>query len=202
MKSFLELLESNKKEYKFTVKLACPEIDDGMLDKMEGALERYELVSASKFKKSPLQKNPLDFPRVANTEVHISNVVTNYPCTSDLLRNQISDALGLDRYHVVVYTENDPRAAYDAENNVEGEYKAKVGTEYDKSEEEDAEHLYGQAQADTAVDDALESRKDRRVDYVYNNLSIESEVPDAKFEKAPREGENVKSVFFGRNEER
>jgi len=110
MKSFLELLESNKKEYKFTIKLACAEVGNDMLDKIESCLARYELVSASKFKKSPLQKNPLDFPRVNNSEVHTSEVITNYPCTSDLLLTQVSQAIDLPHHHVVVYTENDPRA--------------------------------------------------------------------------------------------
>jgi len=202
MKSFLELLESNQKEYKFTVKLACSEVEDRQLDAMEHCLAKYELVSASKFKKSPLQKNPLDFPRVNNSEVHTSDVVTNYPCTSDLLTTQISNALEIPRHHVVVYTENDPRAAYNEENKAEGEYVAKHGTDYDKNEEESAEGLDGQAQSDAAINNALEARKDREVTEVYNDLSIKSEVPQASFEIADKSADNEKSVFFGRNKER
>jgi len=202
MTTFLELLESNKKEYKFTVKLACQEVDNDMLDKMEKCLEKYDLVSASKFKKSPLQKNPLDFPRVTNSEVHTSDIVTNYPCTQDLLSTQIAKELEIPQHHVVVYTENDPRAAYNEENKPEGEYVAKHGTEYDPSEEESAEGLDGQSQADTAVDATIEARKDRKVTKVYNDLSHEEAFDDAKFERAPRDGDNVASVLFGRLKER
>ena len=202
MKSFLEMLESKKKEYKFTVKLACSEVEDSMLDAMEHCLAKYELVSASKFKKSPLQKNPLDFPRVNNSEVHTSDVVTNYPCTSDLLQTQISNALELPRHHVVIYTENDPRAAYNEENATQGEYVAKIGTHYDASEEESAEGLDGQAQSDAAVDASIEARKDRIVTKVFNDLSHKEAFDDAKFERADKSADNVKSVFFGRNKER
>ena len=202
MKSFLELLESNQKEYKFTVKLACSEVADDMLDKMEGCLEKYNLVSASKFKKSPLQKNPLDFPRVNNSEVHTSELVTSYPCTSDLLTTQIAQALELPRHHVVIYTENDPRAAYNEENKAEGEYVAKHGTEYDASEEESVEGLDGQAQSDAAVDATIEARKDRIVTKVFNDLSHKEAFEDGKFERADKSADNVKSVFFGRNKER
>jgi len=202
MKSFLELLESNKKEYKFTVKLACADVDSSMLDRMEDCLGKYEMVSASKFKKSPTQKNPLDFPRVKNSEVHTSDVVTNYPCTSDLLLTQLSQALEMPLTNIVVYTENDPRAAYDEGDEETGEYVARHGTEYTKEEEVDATGLDGQSQADAALDAGIEARKDRRIDKVFNDLSHKEAFDDAKFEKAPREGENVKSVFFGRNKER
>lgn len=202
MSTFLEILENNKKEYSFTIKLACSDVTDKMLDCMEDCLAQYDMISASKFKKSPLQKNPLDFPRVQNSEVHTSDIVTQYPFTSDMLEVQLSKSLEIPRTHIVVYSENDPRRAYDKENcpcpESEGGYEARVGTPIDASEEEDASGLGGQAQVDSAIEDALEKRKDRRVEKVYNELSHEEEFDDAKFEFADREGENVKSVFFGR----
>lgn len=202
MSTFLEILETKKKQYKFTVKLACSDVTDEMLDCLEDCLSSYELISAERFKKSPLQKNPLDFPRVENSEVFTSNIVTEYPCHSDMLEVQLSKGLKLPRTHIVVYSENDPRAAYNEENQPDGEYKPVMGTPIDPSEEEDASELGGQAQADAAVEAGLEARNDRRVDRVINDLSQEEAFDDATFAKADREGENVKSVFFGRNKER
>ena len=202
MSSFLEILQENQKEYSFTIKLACPDVTDEMLDCLEECLAKYDMISADKFKKSPLQKNPLDFPRVQNSEVHTSDIVTSYPFTSDMLEVQLAEALGMPRTHIVVYSENDPRRAFNEENQPEGEYVARFGMPYDKSEEEDASELGGQAQADSAVEKALEQRKDRRVEKVYNDLSHEEAFDDATFDEADREGENVTPLFFGRNKER
>ena len=181
MSTFLEILQENQKEYAFTVKIACPDVTDEMLDCMEECLSRYDLVSATKFKKTPLQKNPLDFPRVENSEVHTSDIVTQYPFTSDMLEVQLCKALDIPRTHLVVYSENDPRAAYNEENAPQGEYTARIGTVVDASEEEDASELGGQAQVDNAMKDALEKRKDRRIDRVINDLSHEEAFDDAEF---------------------
>lgn len=99
------------KEYKYTLKIAIDDIDNRMLDKIEYCLEKYELQSASAFKKTPIQESPLDFPNVRNHAVHISELVMAYPASRDFLETLISNKLGISEQQIVVYSENDPRRA-------------------------------------------------------------------------------------------
>jgi len=95
--------------YTYTLKIAIDEIDNRMLDTIEYCLEKYELVSASPFKKTPIQESPLDFPNVKNYAVHISELKMTYPASRNFLENYISKKLGISEQQIVVYSENDPR---------------------------------------------------------------------------------------------
>lgn len=106
---FKEHLVESSREYKYTVKLAVESVDDGMLDMLETALCRYELISASQFKETPIQESPLDFANVKNTPVFITEIVTRYPASRDFLKTFICNCLKLSEQLVVVYSENDPR---------------------------------------------------------------------------------------------
>ena len=77
-----------------------------------------------------------------------------------------------------------------------------MGTEIDPSEETDATDLYGQAQSDAAVQDAIEARKDRRIDTVLNDLSMgDAKSHSDTYVKGEPKEEDVKAVFFGRAKE-
>lgn len=106
---FQEYLAESSKEYKYTLKLAVESVGDGMLDALETALERYELVSAGAFKETPIQESPLDFPNVKNSPVFISEIVMRYPASRDFLKTFIGNALALSEQLICVYSENDPR---------------------------------------------------------------------------------------------
>lgn len=106
---FKDFLAEAKKEYNYTLKLAVESVDDGMLDTLESALARYELISASAFKETPIQESPLDFANVRNSPVFISELKMNYPASRDFLKTFIGNALGLSEQLIVVYSENDPR---------------------------------------------------------------------------------------------
>lgn len=107
MKSFKEHLAESKKNYSYTIKLAINEFSAA--DEIKKELEKHNIITFSDFKRSPIQANPLDFPNVKNTEVHIADFTCEYPCTSDMLENQIANLLRVPRTFVIVYTENDPR---------------------------------------------------------------------------------------------
>lgn len=107
--NFGEYLLEATKEYKYTIKLALDEIDDGLLDALEEALSRYELVTAGAFISTPVQSCPLDFPNVRNSRVQISEIVMRYPASRDFLRTYIGNSLKLSEQLICVYSENDPR---------------------------------------------------------------------------------------------
>jgi len=198
MKSFLEYITENEKEYQFTIKLACDDVTDEMLDKLEKCLSRYELVSASKFKKTPILKHPIDFPRVKNSEIYVSDIVTKYPATRDMLEGLISKALDLPRFRVVVYSEKDPRRISSILRDENDEYSPKVGTMVSDEEEIGAEDYKLAAQCEKAIDDAVEAKAERKVTKVINDLSPEESFEPAEFEKQKPDTEVKKSVFFGR----
>lgn len=135
-KTFKELLQESQKKYKFTIKLAVDEVTDCMLDCIERSLQKYELESATKFKSTPIQESPLDFPNIKNSAVHISDIVISYPASRDMLRTILSNSLGLPLSTVAVYSENDPRAI-ETELHLERnspdfveKYQAKLGTDF------------------------------------------------------------------------
>lgn len=172
-KSFRDLLMESKKEYKFTVKVACDDITDEHLDKLEEKLHCYDLQSASEFKKTPLQKNPLDFPNLHNTHVFISEITVAYPATHEQIELKIAESLGLSSAQVVVYTENDPRREY-TERMVElmdpdskEEYKPVIGTFPEESENPP----YGEEVIKELMDEHEDQVKDRETYTVINNLS-------------------------------
>lgn len=196
MKSFLDYISENQKEYKFTIKLAVDEIDDRALDKLESCLQKYDLVAAEKFKKTPLLKHPIDFPRVTNSEVFTTDIITRYPVTRDLLEVQISEALKIDRHRVVVYSENDPRriSSYIHEDRPQPH----AGIDYSEQEQEDFSDSYLDKQADAAMDDYMERKAERKVYTVIDELTPEQAFKSAKFEKQKPDTEVKRSLFFGR----
>lgn len=197
MKSLLDHVIENQKEYKFTIKVACHDMSDEMLDNLEDCLSRYELVSADKFKKSPILQHPIDFPRVKNSEIHVADIITKYPATRDLLEVSISEALNLDRCCVVVYTEKDPRRIANFIDDSE-DYTARIGTDFEDDGYDDDPTARTDSQVDAALDDAMERKKDRRKDVVINDMSVQQAFDDAEFKRQKPDTEVKKSVFFGR----
>ena len=73
-KGFKDYLSDAYPEYKYTVKLAVDKVTDEMLDCMETCLSKYDLKAASKFKDTPIQESPLDFPNIKNSPVFITEI--------------------------------------------------------------------------------------------------------------------------------
>jgi len=108
-KGFTHYVAENKSEYKYLLKFAIPIMSDELIDCIESALKKYDLKSASEFKTTPIQENPLDFPNIKNMPVHITEIVMGYPASLDFLRVQLGNALGVGTGQIAVYSENDPR---------------------------------------------------------------------------------------------
>ena len=70
MKSFNEYLVESKKTYKFKIK-AAGELPENFTDKMETALNKYEVVSFNKGATTPIDKTPLDFPQIQFPKDHL-----------------------------------------------------------------------------------------------------------------------------------
>ena len=106
------ITESFKKEYGYRVKFAA---DCGAehMAKVESCLAKYNLVSATPFKRTPIEENPIEFMRYkgvqCTSEVCSSDIILKYPVNERILEVWLAVNLGLDHSRVLCYGVNDPR---------------------------------------------------------------------------------------------
>ena len=108
MKSFKEILTESKKTYEFKLGFAG-ELPEGFDDRLEMGLKKFGLMSVSAGKKTPIQERPLDFPQLQNMEVTYYDAVVEYPTTTQVLEDYLSDLCVVPHSHVIVRNANDPR---------------------------------------------------------------------------------------------
>jgi hypothetical protein len=202
-KTFVRYVAETKTEYKYVLKFAVDSIDD-KLDGLEECLKKYELISASPFKRTPIQSNPLDFPNVKNTSVFICNISMGYPASLDFLKTYICNSLHISPEFLAVYSENDPRQIetdlYVDRNSEEYKknYKARLGSDYEATEKP----AYGAEYNISFLQELEKVSKERKITTVDNPLS-----PAAKTDAVGKDYDsfndpkNLKSDdtgFFGR----
>lgn len=175
-KSFVSYVAETKQEYVYHLKFAVFEMTDMMIDCLEESLKKYEIKSASSFRKSPIQESPLDFPNVKNTPVFICDLVLGYPASLDFLRTYICNSLGISPELLVVYSENDPRQIetdlYIDRNSPEyrKNYKTRLGSDYEEVEDAE-EEKYGEKYNTDFLKELEKVRKERPLNIVVNPLS-------------------------------
>ena len=113
MKELKDIInESFSKEYGYRIKIArdCSAED---LSKLESVLAKYNLVSATPWKRVPIQENPMEFQRLkgANftSEVCSTDVVLKYPVNQRILEVYLAVNMGIDHERVIAYGVKDPR---------------------------------------------------------------------------------------------
>ena len=155
MKTFYEYLAESNKEYALRIKFAT-DITEAMLDRMETHLEKYGVKEISKPKKTIAQSNPMDFAESRGREVTIVDFVLDYPVVSDVLRDEICEATGLSRTHVVVRSPND-------EPMNEEEAKSKLeDSEYSDAVDVKSEKHYGDVYNSKFTEELAKVRADRK----------------------------------------
>ncbi len=172
-KSFVSYVAENKTEYNYVLKFAVHEMTDSMVDMLEACLKKYELNSASSFRKTPIQESPLDFPNVKNTPVFICNISMGYPASLDFLRVYVCNSLDISPALLAVYSENDPRQIETdlyIDRNSE-EYKTKYKTRLGSDMEATEVPAYGEKYNIGFLQELEKVRKEREVTIVDNPLS-------------------------------
>ena len=106
------IAESFKKEYAYRVKLAH-DCGAEQMDMIEKCLAKYNFVSASPFKRAPIQENPVEFQRAKNanftSEVCSTDVILKYPVNERILEVWLAVNLGMDHERVLCYGVDEPR---------------------------------------------------------------------------------------------
>lgn len=106
------IAESFNKEYGYRLKFAADCTADHM-DMLEKCLGKYNLVSATPFKRTPIEENPIEFYRVKGTEctseVCSTDIILKYPVNERVLEVWAAVNMGLDHARVLAYNVKDPR---------------------------------------------------------------------------------------------
>jgi len=87
-----QYLTETEKQYNLRLKTIVP-LDDGLMDRIETCVARYNPVSVSRPKKTILQRTPLDFPNVTCAEVYIVDMTFSLPTAPHVLRADIRKLL-------------------------------------------------------------------------------------------------------------
>jgi phosphoketolase len=111
MRSFVEILNESKKTYPFKIGVAG-ELPEGFADRLETALQKYDVAKMSSGKKTPIQERPLDFPQLQNMEVTYFEVEVNYPTTVQVLQEYLGKVCSVDQSYIIVRNPNEPQELY------------------------------------------------------------------------------------------
>ena len=111
MSTFTQYLAESSKSYDYKIKVAGVLADD-FASKLESALAKFEVAKMSAGKKTPIMTMPLDFPHLSNEEVTIFDVTTNYPASSGVMKEYLSDILGVNASKIVVRKPGEPTEEY------------------------------------------------------------------------------------------
>ena len=114
MSTFTQYLAEAAKSYDYKVKVAGMIADD-FKNRMETALQKFELAKMSAGKKTPIQSMPLDFPALSNEEVTIFDVTTNYPVSVNVLKEYLADYMNVNASLIVVRKPGEPTEEYQQE---------------------------------------------------------------------------------------
>jgi hypothetical protein len=100
MKKFSEFLAESVRNYEYQIKFSFKPSDD-VLNKIESALGKYQLVDISKPKSKPISRQDKSFPGIENPEVFTVDIATAYPSTTEMIRNTVA-SIGLELQNVAV----------------------------------------------------------------------------------------------------
>tara|TARA_B100000214_G_scaffold375193_1_gene360528 strand:- start:732 stop:1334 length:603 start_codon:yes stop_codon:yes gene_type:complete len=145
MSTFKEYLTESTKSYDYKIKIAG-EPKDIDKNKLETALQKFEVAKMSAGKSTPIQSLPLDFPALSNEAVTIFDVTTNYPASVREMKEYIADYMRISPAMVVVRRPGEPTEEYQDQMQVakNSEYRNKLlDLEYTDSAKVDAEDFHG-----------------------------------------------------------
>lgn len=127
MKSFVDILTESKKVYPFKIGVAG-ELPEEFADRLETALQKFEVVKMGAGKKTPIQERPLDFPQLQNTEVTYYEVEVNYPTTTQVLQEYLGKCCNINQSHIIVRNPEERQEEYQ-EKPEDNTYETLITTE-------------------------------------------------------------------------
>lgn len=104
MRDLFDYVYDTKPLYTFKIKIAGDLTSDAT-SVIEDALKAYEVKSCALTKTTPVQQTCPDFPNLQNVSVALFDLVTEYPITTVVVCNTLSDALSIHKDNIRVRTD-------------------------------------------------------------------------------------------------
>lgn len=108
------ITESFNSEYGYRIKIAG-DCNEETMSRLELCLQKYDLVSATKWSRTPIEENPSEFVRRKGvqfvSEVCTSDVILKYPVNDRILEVWLAANMGIEFDRVIAYGIKDPRTA-------------------------------------------------------------------------------------------
>jgi len=163
MSTFTQYLAESSKSYDYKIKVAGA-ISDDFASRMETALAKFEVAKMSAGKKTPIMTMPLDFPALSNESVTIFDVTTNYPVTTNVMKEYLSDYMNINASMIVVRKPGEPTEEY--QDNMQVAQKSEYANKLQDVEMKDApkvkaEEHYGDKYNMSLMRELLKSKKDK-----------------------------------------
>ena len=193
MSTFTQYLAESSKSYDYKIKVAG-QLSDDFASKMETALAKFEVAKMSAGKKTPIMTMPLDFPHLSNEEVTIFDVTTNYPASSNVMKEYLSDYLGVNASKIVVRKPGEPTEEY--QDNMQVAKKSEYANKLMDIEYKDAPKVNPEEFHSTKANMGLlkELLKDREGKYEVekgtDNKTQEAQSKEEKGSPSPIKGHN------------
>ena len=191
------IAESFKKEYGYRIKMAF-DCGSDQMDILEKCLAKYNLISATPFKRLPIQENPQEFVRAKGakltSEVCSTDIVLKYPVNERILEVWLAVNLGLDHERVLCYGVKEPR-------KIESEMaEERVGRDEDRLVDMEDSELMQEEQAHYENENAEIDFKQANFGEEYNKKFLE-ELEKIKAEKGSQYFSNypTKDELMGDN---
>ena len=141
MKAFDQYLVEAEKEYAFRLRVAI-DLEEGVMDKIENRLKKYEAFSISTPKKTMFQASPPGFAHLPGAELNIVDFKTRQAVAPHVLQQDIIEASDLPESQVRVNNANEPLIEETPEGSDQTDENAKSLLEEPYSTESN-EHMYG-----------------------------------------------------------
>ena len=164
MSTFTKYLAEASKSYDYKIKVAG-DLDKDFASKLESALAKFEVSNMSSGKKTPIMTMPLDFPALSNEQVTIFDVSTNYPASSNVMKEYLSDILRVPATHIVVRKPGEPTEEYQDKMQVgkKSEYANKLhDIEYKDAPKVNAEDFHSTKANMGLLKELLKDRKENK----------------------------------------
>jgi len=187
MKSFAQILQESKTTYSFNIGIAA-ELPEGIADRLESVLKKFNVLSFTTGKTTPIQKRPLDFPQLENCEVTFYEAEVEYPTTPQVLQTYLGNCCNIPQSHIIVRNPEDPREAYQEEGSDEP-YEVKL-TQEDMGGESAQNEVADNRTMDLLKE--LETARDERESAAGNEGAPQGESKDIEGNK-----QNTKAVIGG-----
>lgn len=106
------ITESFNREYGYRIKIAA-DCNEDTMSRLEACLQKYDLVSATKWNRTPIEENPSEFVRRKGvqfvSEVCTTDVILKYPVNDRILEVWLAANMGIEFDRVIAYGIKDPR---------------------------------------------------------------------------------------------